>query len=47
MLKPVPDALAAEIVRLVPPELVSVSVSDFVPATATLPKLKLTGFGVI
>lgn len=28
-LKPLPLALAAEIVRLVPPELVSVSVSDF------------------
>jgi hypothetical protein len=28
-LKPLPLALAAEIVKLVPPELVSVSVSDF------------------
>jgi hypothetical protein len=46
MLKPGPEAVAAEIIRLVPPELVSVSERDFVPATATLPKLRLAGFAV-
>ena len=47
MLKPAPLAEAAEIVRLDPPELVRVSVSIFELPTTTLPKLKLTGFGVI
>ena len=39
MLKPLPVAEAAEIVRLDPPELVRVSVSDFELPTTTLPKL--------
>jgi hypothetical protein len=47
MVNPVPVAAAAEIVRLVPPLLVNVSVSDFEPPTATFPKARLTGFGVI
>jgi hypothetical protein len=37
-------ALAAEIVRLVPPELVRVPASDFDVPTWMLPKLKLAGF---
>lgn len=45
-LNPVPLALAAEIVRLVPPELVSVSVSDLDEPSWTLPKARLVGFGV-
>ncbi len=45
--KPVPVAAAAEIVRLDPPELVSVSVRVFELPTATFPKFKLAGFGVI
>jgi hypothetical protein len=44
MLKPVPLALAAEIVRLDPPELVSVPESDFDVPSCILPKLKLDGF---
>lgn len=44
-LKPLPLALAAEMVRVVPPEFVSVSESDFELPTCTLPKLKLEGFG--
>lgn len=43
-LKPLPVAAAAEIVRLVPPELVSVPESDFEAPVATLPKLRLVGF---
>ena len=43
-LNPVPLAAAAEIVRLVPPELVSVPVSDFDVPTWMFPKLKLDGF---
>ena len=46
-LNPVPLALAAEMVRLVPPELVSVPESDFEVPVCTLPKLKLDGFGEI
>ena len=46
-LKPVPLAEAAEIVRLEPPELVSVSDSVFELPTSTFPKLKLVGLGVI
>jgi hypothetical protein len=45
-LKPVPLAEAAEIVRLVPPEFVSVPESDVELPTATVPKLRLVGFGV-
>ena len=45
-LNPLPLAEAAEIVRLVPPEFVSVPESDFEPPTTTLPKLKLVGFEV-
>jgi hypothetical protein len=44
-LKPLPLALAAEMVRAVPPEFVSVSESDFELPTCTFPKLKLEGFG--
>ena len=45
-LKPVPLALAAEIVRLVPPLFVSVSARLEVLPTCTLPKARLLGFGV-
>jgi hypothetical protein len=45
-LNPVPLAVAAEIVRLVPPLLVRVSVSDFEAPTCTLPKARLVGLGV-
>ena len=45
--KPVPLAEAAEMVRLEPPELVKVSVRVFDAPTATFPKLKLAGLGVI
>jgi hypothetical protein len=45
-LNPEPLAEAAEIVRLEPPELVSVSDSVFELPTSTFPKLKLVGFGV-
>jgi len=47
MLNPVPLALAAEIVRLDPPEFVSVSESVLEVPTVTLPKLRLEGFGEI
>ena len=43
-LNPLPLAEAAEIVRLVPPELVRVPVSDFEVPTWMFPKLKLVGF---
>jgi hypothetical protein len=43
--KPLPLAVAAEMVRAVPPELVSVPESDFEFPTCTLPKLKLEGLG--
>jgi hypothetical protein len=46
-LKPVPLAVAAEMVRLVPPELVSVPDRGFELPTGTLPKLRLAGLGVI
>jgi len=42
-LNPVPLAVAAEIVRLVPPEFVRVPVSDFEVPTWMFPKLKLDG----
>jgi len=42
---PLPLAVAAEMVRVVPPELVSVPESDFEVPVCTLPKLKLEGFG--
>jgi len=42
----VPLAAAAEIVRLVPPVLVRVSVSDFEVPTWMLPKARLVEFGV-
>jgi hypothetical protein len=44
-LNPLPLAAAAEMVRAVPPELVSVSERDFELPTWILPKLKLVGFG--
>ena len=44
-LKPLPVAVAAEMVRADPPELVSVPESDFELPVCTLPKLKLEGFG--
>ena len=47
IVKPVPVAAAAEMVRLEPPELVRVSFRVFVLPTATFPKVKLVGFGVI
>jgi hypothetical protein len=43
-LNPLPLAVAAEIVRLVPPELVKVPLSDFEVPTWMFPKLKLDGF---
>ena len=43
-LNPLPLAVAAEIVRLVPPELVRVPVSDFEVPIWMFPKLKLVGF---
>jgi len=43
-LNPVPLAAAAEMVRLVPPELVSVPLSDFEVPSWMFPKLKLVGF---
>ena len=43
-LNPVPLAVAAEIVMVVPPELVKLSVSDFEVPTWMFPKLKLDGF---
>ena len=46
MLNPLPLALAAEIVRLVPPLLVRVSLSDFEVPTVTLPNARLVGLGV-
>jgi len=44
-LNPLPLAVAAEMVRAVPPELVSVPDSDCELPVCTLPKLKLVGFG--
>jgi hypothetical protein len=44
-LNPLPLAVAAEMVRAVPPEFVSVPESDFEVPTCTLPKEKLEGFG--
>jgi hypothetical protein len=44
-LNPLPLAVAAEMVRVDPPELVSVPESDFELPVCTLPKLKLAGFG--
>ena len=43
-LNPVPLAEAAEIVRLVPPELVKAPLSDFEVPIWMFPKLKLDGF---
>src|SRR5260370_22073325 len=45
MLKPVPEVLAAEIVTLAVPELLSVMVCAPVLPTSTFPKLKLDGLG--
>lgn len=45
-LNPVPLALAAEIVRLLPPLFVRVSLSDFEVPTVTLPNARLVGLGV-
>src|SRR5208337_3168460 len=45
-LNPVPLADAAEIVRLDPPVLLSVSLSDFELPTCTLPNARLVGFAV-
>ena len=47
IVNPAPVTLAAEMVRLEPPELVSVSLSVLLLPTVTLPKLKLVGLGVI
>src|SRR3981189_988271 len=47
MLNPLPVAEAADMVRLVPPELVRFSVRLCELPTVTFPKLKLVGFGVI
>jgi len=44
-LNPLPLAVAAEMVRVDPPELVSVPESDFEVPVCTLPKLKLEGLG--
>jgi len=44
-LNPLPLAVAAEMVRVVPPEFVSVPESDFELPVCTLPKLKLEGVG--
>ena len=46
-LNPLPLAVAAEMVRLLPPEFVSVPESDFELPVCTVPKLKLDGFGEI
>ncbi len=46
MLNPVPEALAAEMVTLAVPELLSVKVCVPLPPTSTLPKLKLEGLAV-
>ena len=46
MLKPVPEALAPEIVTLAVPELLSVMVCVPLLPTSTFPKLKLEGLGV-
>jgi len=46
MLKPVPEALAAEIVTLAVPELLNVKVCAPLLPTSTLPKLKLEGLAV-
>lgn len=43
MLIPVPTIVAADIVTLVPPELVRVSLNDLLLATTTLPKAKFVG----
>jgi hypothetical protein len=43
-LNPLPLAVAAEIVRLVPPEFVSVPLKDFDVPTCMFPKLRLEGF---
>src|SRR5882724_11435849 len=45
-LNPAPLAVAAEIVTLVPPELVRVSFRVFELPTSTLPKLRLVGLAV-
>src|SRR6266849_5968927 len=46
MLKPVPEALAAEIVTLAVPELLNVRVCVPLLPTSTFPKLKLEGLAV-
>jgi hypothetical protein len=46
ILKPVPEALAAEMVTLAVPEFVRVIDCDVLPPTRTLPKLTLEGFAV-
>src|SRR5258708_3159721 len=46
MPKPVPEALAAEMVTLAVPEFVNVTVCDPLLPTSTLPKLTLAGLGV-
>jgi hypothetical protein len=46
MLKPVPDAVACEIVTLADPEFVSVMVCDPLLPTATEPKLTLPGLAL-
>ena len=44
-LNPAPLAVAAEMVRLLPPEFVSVPESDLDAPVCTLPKLKVDGLG--
>ena len=46
MLNPVPVALAAVIVRLLPPLFVRVSLSDFEVPVVTFPNARLLGVGV-
>jgi hypothetical protein len=46
MLKPAPEALAAEMVTLAVPPFASVIVCDALAPTRTLPKLKLEGLAV-
>ena len=43
---PVPEIVAAEMFAVAVPVLVSVKLSDVLEPTATLPKLRLVGFGV-
>jgi len=46
MLKPLPVTFACEMVKLEPPEFVSVSERIFDVPVCTLPKLRVAGFGL-